>query len=189
MTRICRLSSSPRSSPARQRAGADPAARSHRRPAAIVHLGDLFADAGSRADDPVAPAPPPGTRITYGADWLGRGRARARPRLAAELALRPGHDRAREPHHRHRRGRGSKCCTRSPRASPSATPSSQLDNPGLAPRRPGERRADDDRHRRAAIDRSQRPRLGLRFGAGRRSRGGAAARHRAARLPRRRCRC
>ncbi len=38
--------------------------------AAIVHLGDIFADAGGRAVDPVVASPPPGMRITYGADWL-----------------------------------------------------------------------------------------------------------------------
>lgn len=37
----------------------------------IIHLGDLFIDAGSNADDPVAPAPALGTRITYPAAWLG----------------------------------------------------------------------------------------------------------------------
>jgi flagellar basal body P-ring formation protein FlgA len=38
--------------------------------AAVVRLGDVFADAGSRAADPLVASPPPGTRITYGADWL-----------------------------------------------------------------------------------------------------------------------
>ena len=41
-----------------------------RSPSRVVRLGDLFADAGDRAGDAVAPAPPPGMRITYGADWL-----------------------------------------------------------------------------------------------------------------------
>jgi flagellar basal body P-ring formation protein FlgA len=36
----------------------------------VLRLGDLFADAGDHANDPVAPAPPAGTRITYGPDWL-----------------------------------------------------------------------------------------------------------------------
>jgi flagellar basal body P-ring formation protein FlgA len=36
----------------------------------VVHLGDLFADAGSQAGDAVAASPPAGTRITYDADWL-----------------------------------------------------------------------------------------------------------------------
>jgi flagellar basal body P-ring formation protein FlgA len=36
----------------------------------VVRLGDIFADAGDRASDPVVAAPPLGTRITYDADWL-----------------------------------------------------------------------------------------------------------------------
>jgi len=36
----------------------------------VVRLGDVFADAGNHAGDAIAPAPPPGMRITYGADWL-----------------------------------------------------------------------------------------------------------------------
>ena len=36
----------------------------------VVRLGDIFADAGERANDPVVAAPPPGMRITYDADWL-----------------------------------------------------------------------------------------------------------------------
>jgi flagella basal body P-ring formation protein FlgA len=35
-----------------------------------VHLGDIFRDAGAQASDPVAPAPAPGTRVTYNAAWL-----------------------------------------------------------------------------------------------------------------------
>ena len=36
----------------------------------VLRLGDLFADAGSHADEAVAPAPAPGMRVTYNADWL-----------------------------------------------------------------------------------------------------------------------
>ena len=36
-----------------------------------IHLGDLFRDAGAHASDPVAPAPVPGTRVTFNAAWLG----------------------------------------------------------------------------------------------------------------------
>jgi flagella basal body P-ring formation protein FlgA len=36
-----------------------------------IHIGDIFRDAGARAGDPVAPAPAPGTRVTYNAAWLG----------------------------------------------------------------------------------------------------------------------
>jgi len=36
----------------------------------VIRLGDLFADAGKRANDPVAPAPAPGMRMTFTADWL-----------------------------------------------------------------------------------------------------------------------
>jgi flagella basal body P-ring formation protein FlgA len=36
-----------------------------------LHIGDLFSDAGAHASDPVAPAPAPGTRVTYNAAWLG----------------------------------------------------------------------------------------------------------------------
>src|SRR5690348_9680959 len=36
----------------------------------IVHLGDLFADAGAAAKNPVAAAPPLGMRTTYSAAWL-----------------------------------------------------------------------------------------------------------------------
>jgi len=36
-----------------------------------IHLGDIFRDAGAQAGDPVAPAPVPGTRVTYNAAWLG----------------------------------------------------------------------------------------------------------------------
>ena len=35
-----------------------------------IHLGDIFRDAGTQAGDPVAPAPAPGTRVTYNAAWL-----------------------------------------------------------------------------------------------------------------------
>jgi flagella basal body P-ring formation protein FlgA len=38
--------------------------------APVVHLGDIFTDAGIHADETAAPSPPAGTRITYGADWL-----------------------------------------------------------------------------------------------------------------------
>jgi len=36
-----------------------------------IHIGDLFSDAGPHAGDPIAPAPAPGTRVTYNATWLG----------------------------------------------------------------------------------------------------------------------
>src|SRR6201987_4880569 len=36
-----------------------------------IHIGDIFRDAGAHASDPVAPAPAPGTRVTYNAAWLG----------------------------------------------------------------------------------------------------------------------
>lgn len=36
----------------------------------VLHLGELFAGAGEHANDTVAPSPPPGMRITFGADWL-----------------------------------------------------------------------------------------------------------------------
>jgi flagella basal body P-ring formation protein FlgA len=36
-----------------------------------IHIGDIFRDAGPRAGDPVAPAPAPGTRLTFNAAWLG----------------------------------------------------------------------------------------------------------------------
>jgi flagella basal body P-ring formation protein FlgA len=36
----------------------------------VILLGDLFADAGTHAADPVAPAPPPGSRTIFDADWL-----------------------------------------------------------------------------------------------------------------------
>jgi flagella basal body P-ring formation protein FlgA len=36
-----------------------------------IHIGDIFRDAGAHANDPVAPAPVPGTRVTYNATWLG----------------------------------------------------------------------------------------------------------------------
>jgi flagella basal body P-ring formation protein FlgA len=36
-----------------------------------IHVGDIFRDAGAHASDPVAPAPAPGTRLTYNAAWLG----------------------------------------------------------------------------------------------------------------------
>jgi flagellar basal body P-ring formation protein FlgA len=35
-----------------------------------VHVGDIFAGAGAHAAETAAAAPPAGTRITYGADWL-----------------------------------------------------------------------------------------------------------------------
>lgn len=38
--------------------------------APVVRVGDIFTGAGSHAGDPVVAAPPPGMRITYGADWL-----------------------------------------------------------------------------------------------------------------------
>lgn len=37
----------------------------------VIHVGDIFIGAGPHAGDTVAPSPPAGTRITYGADWLG----------------------------------------------------------------------------------------------------------------------
>jgi flagella basal body P-ring formation protein FlgA len=53
------------------RAAAEPALR----PSAVVEgtmirLGDIFADAGARANDVVAPAPPPGSRTIFNAAWL-----------------------------------------------------------------------------------------------------------------------
>ena len=36
----------------------------------VIRLGDLFADAGARASDVVAPAPPPGSRTIFDAAWL-----------------------------------------------------------------------------------------------------------------------
>jgi flagella basal body P-ring formation protein FlgA len=36
-----------------------------------IHVGDIFRDAGPHASDPVAPAPAPGTRVTFNAAWLG----------------------------------------------------------------------------------------------------------------------
>jgi flagellar basal body P-ring formation protein FlgA len=54
-----------------ERAVAEPALR----PSAVVagtviRLGDLFADAGAQASDVVAPAPPPGSRTMFNANWL-----------------------------------------------------------------------------------------------------------------------
>ena len=54
-----------------ERAVAEPALR----PSAVVagtviRLGDLFADAGAAASDVVAPAPPPGSRTMFNANWL-----------------------------------------------------------------------------------------------------------------------
>jgi flagellar basal body P-ring formation protein FlgA len=43
----------------------------------VIRLGDLFTDTGSAAAQPVAPAPLPGTRVTYSSDWLA-ALARAR---------------------------------------------------------------------------------------------------------------
>lgn len=36
----------------------------------VIHVGDIFAGAGAHAAETIAPAPPAGTRITYGSDWL-----------------------------------------------------------------------------------------------------------------------
>ena len=36
----------------------------------VIRLGDLFADAGARASDVVAPPPPPGSRTIFDAAWL-----------------------------------------------------------------------------------------------------------------------
>lgn len=36
-----------------------------------IHIGDIFANAGAHAGDPIAPAPLPGTRVTFNAAWLG----------------------------------------------------------------------------------------------------------------------
>lgn len=36
----------------------------------VIRLGDLFADAGAHASDVVAPAPPPGSRTLFDANWL-----------------------------------------------------------------------------------------------------------------------
>jgi flagellar basal body P-ring formation protein FlgA len=54
-----------------ERAVAEPALR----PSAVVagtviRLGDLFAEAGAAASDVVAPAPPPGSRTMFNANWL-----------------------------------------------------------------------------------------------------------------------
>jgi flagellar basal body P-ring formation protein FlgA len=43
----------------------------------VIRLGDLFTDTGGAAAQPVAPAPLPGTRVTYSSDWLA-ALARAR---------------------------------------------------------------------------------------------------------------
>jgi len=37
---------------------------------AVIHLGDLFSNAGAQAADIVAPAPPPGSRTIFDAAWL-----------------------------------------------------------------------------------------------------------------------
>ncbi|HEV2548472.1 MAG TPA: flagellar basal body P-ring formation chaperone FlgA [Stellaceae bacterium] len=36
----------------------------------VIRIGDLFSDAGSRAGDVVAPAPPPGARTIFDSQWL-----------------------------------------------------------------------------------------------------------------------
>src|SRR5690349_23029574 len=36
----------------------------------VIRIGDLFSDAGSHAADVVAPAPPPGARTIFDAQWL-----------------------------------------------------------------------------------------------------------------------
>jgi flagellar basal body P-ring formation protein FlgA len=36
----------------------------------VIRIGDLFSDAGSHAGDVVAPAPPPGARTIFDAQWL-----------------------------------------------------------------------------------------------------------------------
>jgi flagella basal body P-ring formation protein FlgA len=36
----------------------------------VIRLGDLFSDAGARADDAVAPSPPPGSRTIFDGAWL-----------------------------------------------------------------------------------------------------------------------
>ncbi|HXY99730.1 MAG TPA: flagellar basal body P-ring formation chaperone FlgA [Stellaceae bacterium] len=38
--------------------------------AAVIRLGDLFADAGAHAGDVLAPAPPPGATTIFDANWL-----------------------------------------------------------------------------------------------------------------------
>jgi flagella basal body P-ring formation protein FlgA len=53
------------------RAEADPSLK----PAAsvageVIRLGDIFANAGTAAGEPVAKAPPPGMHVTFSADWL-----------------------------------------------------------------------------------------------------------------------
>lgn len=52
--------------------------------AAVIRLGDLFADAGLHAGDVVAPAPPPGGTTIFDANWLA---AAAREH---DLAWQPG---------------------------------------------------------------------------------------------------
>ena len=56
-------------------AGASARAEATLKPVAVVQgsvirIGDLFSDAGSRAADVVAPAPPPGARTIFDAQWL-----------------------------------------------------------------------------------------------------------------------
>src|SRR5689334_20339888 len=36
----------------------------------VIRIGDLFSEAGGHAGDVVAPAPPPGARTTFDAQWL-----------------------------------------------------------------------------------------------------------------------
>ena len=36
----------------------------------MIHIGDIFRDAGAQASDPIAPAPALGTRVTYNSAWL-----------------------------------------------------------------------------------------------------------------------
>ena len=36
----------------------------------LIHVGDLFSDAGDSANDVLTQAPPPGMRVTYSAEWL-----------------------------------------------------------------------------------------------------------------------
>jgi flagellar basal body P-ring formation protein FlgA len=41
----------------------------------VIRLGDLFTQAGARADDVVSPAPPPGSRTIFDAAWLAAAAA------------------------------------------------------------------------------------------------------------------
>ena len=96
----------------------------------MIHIGDIFRDAGAHAGDPVAPAPALGSRMTFNAAWLAS--------VAREhhLAWQPSSDFDQTTVERASRtidadAVGQRILSAAAADTPNSDASIQLDNPGL----------------------------------------------------------